>query len=237
MNSIIDTLNKSGLNLLKKKKHTIKDEFWYNDISIILNKNRLDEFFPITSMTLEEQLNALVRLLLYLSIILLLFRKNINYVYLFLFGLVFTFLIYKYSKNNSKKTSVENFYPFFDKKVKYIKPTIDNPFMNIEFDDYIKRPNRETITKLNNYDNKKINKLIENKFNFNLYKDASDIFSKNNSQRQFYTMPVTTIPNKQTKFAKWLYGTPSNCKTNNTMCHNNIYDNLKYSSKYRNNLV
>ena len=131
MNSIIDTLNKSGLSLLKKKKTVIKDEFWYNDPSILLKKNRLDEFFPTTDMTLEEQLNSFVRLLLYLSLILFLFRKNINYIYLFLFGLVFTFLIYKYSGNHNSKTNVEDFYPYYDKTAKYIKPTIDNPFMNV----------------------------------------------------------------------------------------------------------
>ena len=77
MNSIINTLNKSGLNLLKKKKIIVKDEFWYNDPLILINKNRLDEFFPTYDMTLEEQLNAFTRLLLYISVSLFLFRKNI----------------------------------------------------------------------------------------------------------------------------------------------------------------
>ena len=237
MNSIINTLNKSGLSLLKKKKTIVKDEFWYNDINILINKNRLDEFFPTTDMTLEEQLNAVVRLLLYISIVLFLFRKNINYIYIFLFGLLFTFLVYKYSANNPLKTNVENFYSNYKKNINYVKPTIDNPFMNIEYDDYIKRPNREVISRLNNYDNEKINNLIDKKFNFNLYKDVSDIFSKNNSQRQFYTMPVTTIPNKQTKFANWLYNNPRNCKINNNACYKNIHNNLKASSNFRNSLV
>ena len=237
MNSIINTLNKTGLNLLKKKNTTIRDELWYNDPYILIKKNRLDEFFPTKDMTLEEQLNAFVRLLMYLSIVLFLFRKNINYIYIFLFGLVFTFLIYKYSKNSKPKTTINDFFSNYKNSVSYVKPTIDNPFMNIKFDDYIKRPNREAISRLNNYNNKEINDLIEKKFNFNLYKDVSDIFNKNNSQRQFYTMPVTTIPNKQTKFANWLYNNPNNCKTNNIACSNNIYDNLKASSKFRNSLV
>ena len=69
--------------------------------------------------------------------------------------------------------------------------------MNVQFDDYIKNPQREAISKLNNYKNPNLNKLIDEKFNYNLYKDVSDIFDKNNSQRQFYTTPVTTIPNDQ----------------------------------------
>ena len=237
MNSIIDAFNKSGLNLLKEKKTHVRDEFWYNNISIILDKNRLDEFFPVTTMSLEEQLNSFVRLLLYISVLLVLFRKNINYIYLFLFGLIFTFLIYKYSINNPLKTNIENFYPFYNRNIKYVKPTIDNPFMNIAFDDYLKKPNREALSKLNNYNNEEINKSIENKFNYNLYKDVSDIFNRNNSQRQFYTMPVTTIPNKQTKFAKWLYSNPKSCKTDNIHCYKNIHNNLNASSKFRNGIV
>ena len=61
-------------------------------------------------MSIEEQLNAFTRLLLYLSIILSFYKKNINYIYLFLFGLIFTVLIYRYS-NPDKKTSIEKFYP------------------------------------------------------------------------------------------------------------------------------
>ena len=38
----------------------------------------------------------------------------------------------------------------------------------------------------------------------------SDVFGKRNSQRQFYTMPNTEVPNSQDEFAKWLYGKPEN---------------------------
>ena len=70
---------------------------------------------------------------------------------------------------------------------------------------------------------------------FNLYKDVSDIFSKNNSQRQFYTTPVTTIPNDQGSFADWLYKTPPTCKENNgNQCVANNFYNLKQSSNFKN---
>ena len=65
----------------------------------------------------------------------------------------------------------------------------------------------------------------------------SDIFGKNNSQRQFYTMPVTTIPNNQTQFANWLYKTEPTCKENNgESCLRNLNENLKSGSKYRINV-
>ena len=236
MNSIINTFNLSGLNLLKQKTIEKRDLFWYEDPTILFATDRLDEFFPSKPMTIEEQLNATIRLLLYISIILIVYSGNINYIYIVIFGLIMTYLIYKYSDDNSlKKVKKEDFVPNYNKNKNYVLPTLDNPFMNIQFDDYIKNPIRESLNKLNNYKNPKLNNLIEQKFNYNLYKDVSDIFDKNNSQRQFYTVPVTTIPNEQTLFAKWLYSTPPTCKENNgNQCVANNYYNLKQSSNFKN---
>ena len=65
------------------------------------------------------------------------------------------------------------------------------------------------------HDNISINSLVEDKFNSTLFQDPSDIFNKNNSQRQFYTMPNTSAYNKQDEFAKWCYGLPKTCKEGN----------------------
>ena len=59
---------------------------------------------------------------------------------------------------------------------------------------------------------------VEKDFNYNLYRDVSDLYNKNNSQRQYYTAPSTTIPNKQTEFAKWLYLAPPTCKEDTIRC-------------------
>ena len=108
--------------------------------------------------------------------------------------------------------------------------------MNVMPDDYIKRPNRESINKANQYINPNLNKKIEDKCNFNLYKDADDIFERNTTQRQFYTMPVTTIPNEQTKLAKWLYLMPPTCKEGNgDQCVKYNWEFLK-DSKIRNGI-
>lgn len=48
----------------------------------------------------------------------------------------------------------------------------------------------------------------------NLPLDEWDIYGKNNSQRQFFTLP----PNDQTSFAEWLYKPNDICKTNPSQC-------------------
>ena len=197
MTTIYNNINDKDKKLLKKTIINEEDPLWYNDISILFVYNRLTEFFPSSDMTIEEQLNSIVRLCLYISFVLLLYTSNANVLLLFLFSLVFTYLIYKYSDKNNNLEKYENY------NSKFVSPTVNNPFMNVMLNDYKDNPNRESLNKANNYINKKINHEIANKYNYNLYKDSNDIFDRNTTQRQFYTMPVTTIPNRQDHFSKY----------------------------------
>ena len=70
----------------------------------------------------------------------------------------------------------------------------------------------------------KFKSLIEKNFDEGLFRDISDIFGKNNSQRQFFSVPGGSIPNDQGSFAKWLYSTPPTCKEGNGLqCAANQY--------------
>ena len=104
-----------------------------------------------------------------------------------------------------------------------IKPTLENPFMNaMNYDSRYRQP------ACTSYDNKEVQDNIDNFFDDNLFKDVSDIYNKRHSQRQFYTMPYTTYPNDNTKFAKWLYGEPPTCKEGNgAQCVANNYERLQ----------
>ena len=62
------------------------------------------------------------------------------------------------------------------------------------------------------YNNKGVQRVIENNFEEDLYKDVNDIFGKENSQRQFFTVPGREGIPDQSAFAKWLYETPGTCK-------------------------
>lgn len=73
------------------------------------------------------------------------------------------------------------------------------------------------------YNNIGVQNRIEELFDEDLYRDYKDIFKKNNSQRQFYTVPGNQVPNDQGSFAHWLYGTPQTCKEGNGIaCLNNL---------------
>ena len=52
------------------------DKFWYNDYTILFEKDRLIEFIPNNTMTLTEKLNSLVRFSIYLAIILFIYNRK-----------------------------------------------------------------------------------------------------------------------------------------------------------------
>lgn len=203
------------------------DLFWLNNPKILIDPNRLNEFFPHPNMTKVEQLNAITRFTIYLGLLLTLIKLKINYIYIAFSGFIISFLIYNNNSELKKEENLEK-YEIYKNKSKdnkntvYVKPSYDNPFMNPTLMDINNNPNREAYSKKSFINNEEIKNEIEDKFSFNLYQDVNDVFGKSNSQRQFYTTPVTTIPNKQDDFAQWLYGKDGTCKENNGFqCINN----------------
>jgi hypothetical protein len=199
----------------------ISDPFWYNDITILYDNNKLSEFFPNYKMTLIEKLNAISRLSIYLGIGLYLITKTYQYLYLPIIVLSITAFIYFNQQKN-----IELFFNSYNEstlnqinkeileKPPCLEPTTNNPFMNINLitDKKTNPPACES------WDNTAVKESIEEKFDHNLYKDVSDLFGKSNSQRQYYTMPSTTIPNNQTEFAKWCFNTGPTCKEKSMYC-------------------
>lgn len=202
-----------------------RDPFWSQNINVLLDKKRLVEFVPTKDMTYEEKLNALTRFFIYASIILILYMREWWTMYIPLLGMGFTIFLYKTSKGT--RASPSEYKPEKTYKLKVdtiqpsqcVSPTRMNPFMNILFNEWTDNPNRAPACEYKGIDDD-----IEQNFSFNLYRDVDDIFNKNNSQRQFYTTPITTIPNDQGSFAKWLYEVPSTCKEDQENCL--IYENL-----------
>ncbi len=102
------------------------------------------------------------------------------------------------------------------------KPTRNNPFMNPNLTDY----NNGDPPAACNMDDDGIKEEIVVNFNDNLYRNVEDLWEKKNSQRQFFTLPSTSIPNNQKEFANWLYKNPSTCKEEQTNCLR--YEDLRF---------
>lgn len=89
-------------------------------------------------------------------------------------------------------------------------PTARNPFMNVLIDELKYNPSRpEAVSVLD--PNMKL--TLDDFFRTEFVRDPTDVFGRSQSQRQFVTMPSTTIPNDQDSYQNWLYRIPGKtCK-------------------------
>lgn len=90
------------------------------------------------------------------------------------------------------------------------RPTAANPFMNVLLDEIKYNPTRPSADSISNPNNQVI---LDDFFRVQWASDPTDVFGKTQGQRQFYTMPSTSIPNDQGSFQNWLYLIPGKtCK-------------------------
>jgi hypothetical protein len=188
------------------------DPFWFSDYSIIFDKNRLTEFFPASDMEYTEKLNSILRFSIYIAIVLFVYNRNINVIFIPIVTGLITLYLYRYFRDENTGKSLEE---LGNIEEKCIAPTKNNPFMNVLMSDYTEQPERPEAC---NIKKEEIKESAEENFNHNLYRDVSDVWNKTHSQRQFYTMPNTQIPNKQKEFAEWLYKTDKTCKEDPKQC-------------------
>ena len=160
--------------------------FWLNDLSILFNKNHFLEVIPFSNMRFNNKLNAIFRVSIYYFIIMTLIKKNLNNSNIS-------------SNNNSGVDGCR-------------LPSKNNPFMNPTFMDITSGNMEQSCS---SYNNSVIRDLEKMYYNEGLYEDNFDIFGKEHSSRQFYTMPVNSIVNDQGSFANWCYSRPPTCKEGN----------------------
>ena len=92
----------------------------------------------------------------------------------------------------------------------YTPPTARNLFMNVLLDEIKYNPGRPEAAPV---DNPLVKQTMDDYFRVQWFSDPTDVFGKNQSQRQFVTQPSTTVPNDQGAFADWLYKIPGKtCK-------------------------
>ena len=93
MTNVFSSINTKDKELPKKTIINEKDSIWYDNFTILFEYNRLSEFFPSSDMTIEEQLNSVVRMCLYISIILMIYTTNINF-FSYIFNKFDIYLLY-----------------------------------------------------------------------------------------------------------------------------------------------
>ena len=92
-------------------------------------------------------------------------------------------------------------------KTGFTQPSQENPLMNVQMQEYKTNPNRkEAAPSYNVAVEKEINSSVKKNLDPRLFKDLGDDLYFEQSMRQFYSTPNTTIPNNQKEFAEFCYG-------------------------------
>lgn len=204
------------------------EKIWYEDIGNFITQDNYHVILPSGTMTFVEKMNAIVRLFIYIGLLLALIKSEINYLFMGVVAAVVSIVIVEFDKK--QKTQVDTFLQ--EKNLAIVndkvctKSTVENPFMNPSIADIAYNPDRPPACDLNEPE---VQKQVEENFNKRLFKDVGDLYATMSSQREFYTVPATTIPNDQTNFAEWLYGIPPTCKEGNGLqCAQNINVNFPH---------
>ena len=177
---------------------------------------------PLINMSMKDKILAIINLIIFLSIILTLIFKKLVFILIGLSLIIIIFFVYIYNEKieiETNETLSNRNLSIIDNKI-CVKPSLDNPFMNPSIIDYY---NNNNNIKACSYNNKTIEENVNNFFKNNIYKDVNDIYERNFSERQFYTVPASTIPNDRHSYEQWLYYRGKTCKENNGIqCYNNI---------------
>lgn len=214
----------------------MQDTFWLNDPTILFNKDSVGQVWPARDMSANEKLNAITRLVILLTILGYLVTGNFRVVVTGVVTIV-AVAVLKYLKkdvelkDNVTKAAKEGF-STLDRdtldKLRFEKPTAENPLMNVlltQIHDEPKRPaaapafNPVVVEDIN----KKTQEMVVNNFDDKkgiddrLFKDLGDSFQFDRSMIQFNSTANTTIPNDQKSFAEFCYGDMISCKEGNEL--------------------
>lgn len=209
------------------------DAVWYQDVRVLLR--RPDEFWPAADQTPEERLNSMVRLVAYCAVAVYAYARNPNHLALAALAIALVSLAHRGVADERDarapatrdrgcahvagrrgvvaEAADDQFLPRKDRAC--TRSTPDNPFANFMVSDYASNPGRPAACK---YDQHKDE--IEANFNRGLVRNAYDIYDKENSQRQFVTMPVTRSAPDTIAFAQFAYGGmgKKTCKEDPSLC-------------------
>ncbi|KAJ3349642.1 hypothetical protein GGF32_005337 [Allomyces javanicus] len=170
-----------------------------HDPSVLVWRDRLDEFFPTADQTVAEKMNALIRLAVYLVVVLCVYTgKASPAVYT---GIAVSVAAGLYALSDRAKEPFEQ---------ACTMPTPENPMMNPLATD---SPN-----KLPACTGQDVEQLAEDLLNKQLFEDPTDLYGTKQMQRQFYTIPDTNTPNNRDTFVDYLFKGYPNCKTNPADC-------------------
>lgn len=192
-------------------------KIWYEDLEGFIKDQNI---IPHGYFTIEQKLNALVRLFLVAGLVLAFIAADARFLFFGIIAALASILIYIYQverREDSERFLQERNLDIVNSKL-CTRSTVDNPFMNPSIYDIAANPERPGACEYSCN-----GEQIDQNFFARVYRDTNDLYGTIGNPRQYYTMPATTIPNDRESFQKWLFDRGPSCKEGNgPQCFHNI---------------
>jgi len=222
-----------------------KIPFWSSDPNILFKQEYMFEFFPVDGMTYEQKLNAVSRSVIILTIFGFFVTRSVRLMFISFLTLFSIYMLHYYQDRENQKSkkiyeeSMSNLNKpetQADEVLKkmnivrnpdvFDKPDSNNPFSNVLIPDYEYNPHKKPAPPAFNENineqilsqaKKLVNELNPGQPDISdkLFRDLGEQYVFEQSLRQFTTNPSTTIPNDQTGFAEFCYGSMISAKDGN----------------------
>lgn len=209
-------------------------EFWVNNPMILFQKDNINQLWPKTTMTSNEKLNAITRLIIILTILGYLITNNLRVGITGVITLAIIVILFYVQQNKEHKlkdvkegfTSTKLYTKLKDN---FTNPTVKNPVMNVMLPEINDDPNRKAAAPAyNRAVEKQINACTEKSvakqlgggsdLEKKLFSNLGDSFNfENDAMHTFYATPNTRIPNDQHGFAEFCYGDMISSKEGNPL--------------------
>ena len=220
--------------------------FWTNDPTILFNKEYIFEVWPTNNMSYEQNLNAITRMVLLLTILGYILTSSIKMILVGIITILGIYFLFKTNKQkltksmmnegfigqsnstNQSKTIInpDNLSTFLSSEFK--EGNKKNPFSNVLLTEIMDTPDRkpappsfnvdveEDITKNVKRAVQRMNPGIESTNN-QLFGDLYENLNLDQSNRVFYTTANSRVENDQGAFGKFLYGTMPSSKESDAL--------------------
>jgi len=218
-----------------------KIKFWGNNPNELFAPTNILELFPVSSMSYNQKLNAVSRMVIILSVIMYFILRTWRVVVIGFMTLGAIWIIQHNNKkkvrfaegfkNNPAEDYVENHLIPNDL---FSEPTNQNPLQNVMLTDYSAPNDKKPAPP--SYIPETQDEIIRNtkimidqvnpeqpKLSDKLFRSLEDNLVFEQSLRPFNSNPSTTIPNDQGAFAEFCYGSMVSCKEGNPFaCARNL---------------
>jgi len=166
------------------------------DVKQIFNSDRLLNFWPTSQQSSTERTLSTARFIIYATVIIYLIQQDSRVIAL---GILFMGVLYYLQQNNmiidGTKSIASDRRPGFLQPEVHL-PTRDNPMGNVLMNEYVDDPDRPSAAWYPSV-RTEVQQQWSDIHPFERIRDA---------ERNFYTMPVSTIPGDQTGFAEASFG-------------------------------